>query len=163
MNSSLKRGAKRAIWSFVTAPPRRICAMKARRSWACPPPLAAPAAAAAPPRSSISRAISATVSCRKAAASSFTWSSRFIFSFSWSSVLKVEGSMLGNILTATGRRNSMRGTTRKMVKGTMRNTSAVVRVSCWRSRRVRVRPCRTFPRWRKEMRISKKSSFVPVQ
>ena len=42
--------------------------------------------------------------------------------------------MLGKSLSATGSRNSMKGTTTKMMKGTRRNTSAVVRVSCRRSR-----------------------------
>ncbi len=51
-------------------------------------------------------------------------------SLSW----KVEGSMLGKSFRATGSRNSMKGTTTKMMKGTRRNTSAVVRVSCRRSR-----------------------------
>ena len=51
-------------------------------------------------------------------------------SLSW----KVEGSMLGKSLSATGSRNSMKGTTTKMMKGSRRNTSAVVRVSCRRSR-----------------------------
>ena len=54
------------------------------------------------------------------------------FTFSLSS--KVEGSMLGKTFKATGSKTSMKGTTRKIMKGTSLNTSAVVRVSCFRSR-----------------------------
>ncbi len=47
---------------------------------------------------------------------------------------KVEGSMLGKTLSATGSSTSMKGTTRKMMKGTSLKTSAVVLVNCFRSR-----------------------------
>jgi hypothetical protein len=40
---------------------------------------------------------------------------------------KVEGSMLGKSLSATGRSSSMKGTMMKTAKGTRRNKSCVVR------------------------------------
>ena len=42
--------------------------------------------------------------------------------------------MLGKTFKATGSKTSMKGTTRKIMKGTSLNTSAVVRVSCFLSR-----------------------------
>lgn len=47
---------------------------------------------------------------------------------------KVEGSIFGKTFNATGSSTSMKGTTRKMMKGTSLKTSAVVRVSCFLSR-----------------------------
>jgi len=44
--------------------------------------------------------------------------------------VKVEGSMLGKSLSATGRRSSMNGTMRKTEKGMSRSRSVVVRLSC---------------------------------
>lgn len=45
------------------------------------------------------------------------------------SSLKVLGSMLGKSLTATGSKNSMKGTSRNTRNGTRRNMSAVVRTN----------------------------------
>ena len=42
--------------------------------------------------------------------------------------------MFGKTFNATGSSTSMKGTTRKMMKGTSLKTSAVVRVSCFLSR-----------------------------
>lgn len=45
-------------------------------------------------------------------------------------VSNVEGSMLGNNFTATGSKNSMKGTTTKTRKGTRRKRSAQIRRNC---------------------------------
>lgn len=45
-------------------------------------------------------------------------------------VSNVDGSMLGKSFTATGRRNSMKGTTTKTRKGTRRKRSAQIRRNC---------------------------------
>jgi hypothetical protein len=61
-----------------------------------------------------------------------------------SCVWKVLGSIFGNKRRATGSKSSAKGMMMKSVKGTIRKMSAVVRVSCLRSRLVRLSPCSCF-------------------
>ena len=49
--------------------------------------------------------------------------------------------MLGNTLSSNGSANSANGMMTMMRNGTRRKMSAVVRMSCCRSRRLSVRPC----------------------
>ena len=66
-------------------------------------------------------------------------------------------------LSATGNKNSMKGTTKKTATGTRRNTSATVRVSWRRSRRVSARPDAAVRTRRPAMRTSAPNSFRPAQ
>jgi hypothetical protein len=69
--------------------------------------------------------------------------------------------MLGKILSATGSSSSMKGTITKKAKGTSRNRSAVVRVSCRRSLRVSVWPLSRRRTMDQEVFMSDHSSLVP--
>mmetsp|Transcript_13092 Transcript_13092/g.26678 ORF Transcript_13092/g.26678 Transcript_13092/m.26678 type:complete len:274 (-) Transcript_13092:652-1473(-) len=83
-----------------------------------------------------------TVSCKKLAICSRAWRSFFnLSSFSWD-FLKLDGSIFGKSLNATGSRNSMKGMMIKMEKGTRRNISTAVRRNILRSRRVSLFPRR---------------------
>mmetsp|Transcript_1636 Transcript_1636/g.3811 ORF Transcript_1636/g.3811 Transcript_1636/m.3811 type:complete len:222 (+) Transcript_1636:2042-2707(+) len=75
---------------------------------------------------------------------------------------KVEGSMLGKILSATGRRNSMKGTSTKKRKGPTRARSAVVRTSCRRSLRVSWCPFSLLVRRFQEVLTSTPRSLNPI-
>ena len=76
---------------------------------------------------------------------------------------KVEGSMFGNMVSATGRSSSINGITRKMSMGTILKMSAVVLVSCRRSLRLRVFPLKDFLTYLEATFTSVASSFVPTQ
>lgn len=77
--------------------------------------------------------------------------------------LKVDGNMLGNNLSATGSRNSIKGTIIKTANGTSRKMSAVVRVSCCLSRRDKLFPPASFKSNREQILTSAQSNFVPTQ
>lgn len=70
--------------------------------------------------------------------------------------------MLGKSLSATGSRNSIKGTMTNTSMGTRRNTSAAVRVSCFRSRRDSCLPRRSLSVRPEAMRTSAASSLVPA-
>ena len=53
--------------------------------------------------------------------------------------------MLGKILSANGKANSINGMIRNMEKGTSRKRSETVRSNCLRSRRVKVEPRSVLP------------------
>lgn len=63
--------------------------------------------------------------CVCLSASVCTWTHAFL-----DSVSKVEGNISGKSLRKTGRRNSMKGTMINTMKGTRRNRSAQVLISC---------------------------------
>ena len=108
-------------------------------------------------------AMTLTVSCRNRATSSFAFS-RFLSSSScFSSSRNVVGSIPGNSLIATGRKTSMKGIRTNAANGTRRKTSAVVRVICRRSRRVKGWPRRVLNNNRVAIFISTHNSLVPAQ
>ena len=82
------------------------------------------------------------------------WSSRFMFSSAFNESWKVLGSMFGNIRSAKGKANSMKGIIRNMEKGTILNRSETVRSNCFRSRRVKVEPESVRPNRLRAVRTS---------
>mmetsp|Transcript_27753 Transcript_27753/g.58663 ORF Transcript_27753/g.58663 Transcript_27753/m.58663 type:complete len:200 (+) Transcript_27753:915-1514(+) len=156
VNSSLKSFANWPISSFDADSPFLIFWMNSFRASAL--------AAFFPPFFCLMlEAISSTVSCRKEATSSFTRSFFFRFSSCFSLSWKVEGNMSGKMARATGSRSSKKGITRKISIGTMRKMSAVVRVSCIRSRRERAFPPSDFLTYLLATFTSVHSSLVPTQ
>ena len=157
VNSSPNRREKRVMSSLVTvASPLRTFFMKSYRSSAfsrvyperdCFRPLA----------------ITFTVSCRKRATSSLAFRRFFSSSSCFSSSRNVVGNIPGKSLMATGRNTSMNGIKMNAANGTRRNTSAVVRVICLRSRRVKGWPFSVLNSKRVAILISTHRSFVPAQ
>lgn len=76
---------------------------------------------------------------------------------------KVDGSMLGNNLSATGSNNSMNGTMTNTANGMSRRMSVVVRLSCRRSRLVKDSPCSNFHWSLDAILTSFARSFEPFQ
>ena len=81
--------------------------------------------------------------CSFITTSSWGWN-RPVTLLDW--VSNVDGSMLGKSFTATGSRNSMKGTTTKTRKGTRRKRSAQMRRN-WTGRGPRVTGEHAFPQW----------------
>uniref|UniRef100_A0A182TSU1 Uncharacterized protein n=1 Tax=Anopheles melas TaxID=34690 RepID=A0A182TSU1_9DIPT len=88
-------------------------------------------------------AMSSSVFCRNLAISIFTLRFCLILSSRSVAVWKVEGSMPGNSLIASGSSSSINGTMINTENGTSRNRSEVVRMSSLCSRRVNVFPLST--------------------
>mmetsp|Transcript_25517 Transcript_25517/g.101696 ORF Transcript_25517/g.101696 Transcript_25517/m.101696 type:complete len:229 (+) Transcript_25517:523-1209(+) len=170
--SSSRNARANRVTSSVAMSPRRALAMNSLRSRADAAhvvgvlaPLASPEAEPSPgdATGAVLSPISASASPRKPASAMRARSVAFCFSSFFVESWKVDGSMLGNRYSATGSRNSRKGTMMKTAKGTTRNRSAVVRVSCLRSRRVSMRPDsrrRTMPA---AVCTSSHSSLVPIQ
>lgn len=71
--------------------------------------------------------------------------------------------MFGNSLSATGNRNSIKGTIMNTANGTSLKISAVVRVNWLRSRRDKLLPPASLSSNREQIFTSAHSNFVPIQ
>ena len=142
--------------SFVTLAPERIFFIKTYKSSA--------RSRVTPSRECFKPlAIIRTVSCKNLATSSFALSFFFNSSSCFRSFLNVVGSMFGNSFRATGKKTSMNGINTNAAKGTKRKTSAVVRVSCFRSRLDNSDPLINRQDNRDAIFTSTQSSFAPDQ